>query len=302
MITYKKLYNPENLNKDEIILDIETTGLDALYDNLVLLGLIRYEGDKCYIIQYFAEDNSEEKRILEIYLKEVKDKKIINYNGDKFDIPFLNVRLDKNNLTPIFPESKDIYKVISSKRKYFKFESMKLTDIEKYIGFYRNDPSRYKVISKLTDDIKKRYKPKPIMIHNENDLIATEKLLDIEEYFKEKLSIKLNNGNQLILKSVWINNDIGHIELDSIDPYKDSYFSSNIYELKTNKNSVEINIQVIYGKFDNNHTGYVCLNNFNLENESEMNVDPNLLIVRENHIYNYKNILNLSKKIIEDQL
>ncbi|WP_394018197.1 ribonuclease H-like domain-containing protein [Anaerococcus cruorum] len=155
MITYKKRYYPENLNKNEIILDIETTGLDSQHDQLVLLGFITYENHKCYIIQYFAEDNSEEQRLLEIYLKMIEDKKVITYNGDKFDIPFLNMRLDYHKLFPVFPETLDIYKLISRHRKYFVFESMKLMDIEKSIGIFRNDPSRYKVISKLTEDIKK---------------------------------------------------------------------------------------------------------------------------------------------------
>ena len=301
MITYKKLYNSENINKDEIILDIETTGLDSTKDNLVLLGLIRFEKNKCYILQYFAQDNSEEKRLLEIYLKEIKNKKIITYNGDKFDIPFLNARLDKYKLLTIFPESIDIYKIISSKRKFFDFKSMKLTDIEKYIGIYRNDPSRYKVISKLSEDVKKRNKPKPIMVHNENDLISTEKLANIEDYFDKKLSINLKD-NRLTLKSVRINNDIGNIELISSNNIKESYFTSNFYELIADNKSIEINLQLIYGSFDKENVGYVCLNTFELTNNSDMKVDPNLLIIRENYIYNYKNILNLSKKIIENHL
>ncbi len=301
MITYKKLYNSENINKDEIILDIETTGLDSTMDNLVLLGLIRFEKNKCYILQYFAQDNSEEKRLLEIYLKEIKNKKVITYNGDKFDIPFLNARLDKYKLLTIFPESIDIYKIISSKRKFFDFKSMKLTDIEKYIGIYRNDPSRYKVISKLSEDVKKRNKPKPIMVHNENDLISTEKLANIEDYFDKKLSINLKD-NRLTLKSVRINNDIGNIELISSNNIKESYFTSNFYELIADNKSIEINLQLIYGSFDKENAGYVFLNTFELTNNSDMKVDPNLLIIRENYIYNYKNILNLSKKIIENHL
>ncbi len=301
MITYKKLYNSENINKDEIILDIETTGLDSTKDNLVLLGLIRFEKNKCYILQYFAQDNSEEKRLLEIYLKEIKNKKVITYNGDKFDIPFLNARLDKYKLLTIFPESIDIYKIISSKRKFFDFKSMKLTDIEKYIGIYRNDPSRYKVISKLSEDVKKRNKPKPIMVHNENDLISTEKLANIEDYFDKKLSINLKD-NRLTLKSVRINNDIGNIELISSNNIKESYFTSNFYELIADNKSIEINLQLIYGSFDKENAGYVFLNTFELTNNSDMKVDPNLLIIRENYIYNYKNILNLSKKIIENHL
>lgn len=301
MITYKKKYFSENLNRDEIILDIETTGLDPVRDNLVLLGFIVFEGDKSYIIQYFAEDNFEEERLLKIYLKMTADKTIITYNGDKFDIPFLNIRLDKYDLEPIFPATKDIYKTISSHRKYFTFESMRLMDIEKHIGIFRNDPSRYKVISKLTEDIKKRDKPRPIMIHNENDLIATEKLANINDYFTRELSTNLD-GYIINLKSVCINNDICQIILESTRTLTESYFSSINYELRTSSNTIEINIQILYGRFDEKNTGFVTLNTFNLENESLMTVDPNLLIIRENYLYNYKNILNLSKKIIENHL
>lgn len=301
MITYKKRYYPENLNNDEIILDIETTGLDSRRDQLVLLGFIKYENAKCYIIQYFAEDNSEEKRLLEIYLKKVEAKKVITYNGDKFDIPFLNMRLDYHKLLPVFPETLDIYKLISRHRKYFVFESMKLMDIEKSIGIFRNDPSRYKVISKLTEDIKKRDRPKPIMIHNENDIIATEKLANIGDYFKRELSKKIKNTT-ITIKSIWINNDICQIKLESLEKLAESYFQANNYELKTLENEVEINIQVLYGRFDGENSGHVALNIFELENQSQMSVDPNLLIIRENYIYNYKNILNLSKKIIENHL
>lgn len=301
MITYKKRYYPENLNNDEIILDIETTGLDSRRDQLVLLGFIKYENAKCYIIQYFAEDNSEEKRLLEIYLMMIEAKKVITYNGDKFDIPFLNMRLDYHKLLPVFPETLDIYKLISRHRKYFVFESMKLMDIEKSIGIFRNDPSRYKVISKLTEDIQKRDRPKPIMIHNENDIIATEKLANIGDYFKRELSKKIKNIT-ITIKSIWINNDICQIKLESLEKLAESYFQANNYELKTLENEVEINIQVLYGRFDGENSGHVALNIFELENQSQMSVDPNLLIIRENYLYNYKNILNLSKKIIENHL
>ncbi len=301
MITYKKCYESTNLNKDEIILDIETTGLDSAVDNLVVLGLITYEGDKAYIIQYFAEDNSEEIRLLEIYKQRIEGKKIINFNGDKFDIPFLNIRLDQLGLEPVFPESLDIYKVISNKRKYFTFESMKLMDLEKLIGIERKDPSRYKVISKLTDEIIRRDNPWPIMIHNEYDLVATEKLANIEEYFIDKLTSSALDF-KIFLRSVWINNDICQIILDPSKDLSEAYFSAENYELRVSSDEIIINIQVLYGQFDTNTRGHVALNTFNLANESDTAVDPKLLIIRENRLYNYKNILNLSKKIIENHL
>lgn len=301
MITYKRLYKPENLKENQIILDIETTGLDSSKDQLVLLGIIAYENDKCYIMQYFAEDDDEEKRVLQIYLEKIIDKEIVNFNGDKFDIPFLNNRLIANDLFPVFPESYDLLKVISSRRKFFVFESMRLIDLEKKIGIFRDDPSRYKVISKLTEDIIKRDKPKPIMIHNENDLIATEKLSNIEDYFNDELSIGIDN-NKITINSVWINNDIGSFILSSKDILEDSYFTGPNYELRTNKNIIEINLQVLYGMFDDKTKGFVSLNTFNLDNFTSVRVDPNLFVIKENNIYNYKNILNLCKKIIENHL
>lgn len=301
MITYKRLYKPENLKENQIILDIETTGLDSSKDQLVLLGIIAYENDKFYIMQYFAEDDDEEKRVLQIYLKKIIDKEIVNFNGDKFDIPFLNNRLIANDLFPVFPESYDLLKAISSRRKFFVFKSMRLIDLEKKIGIFRDDPSRYKVISKLTEDIIKRDKPKPIMIHNENDLIATEKLSNIEDYFNDELSIGIDN-NKITINSVWINNDIGSFILSSQDILEDSYFIGPNYELRTNKNIIEINLQVLYGMFDDKTKGFVSLNTFNLDNLTSVRVDPNLFVIKENHIYNYKNILNLCKKIIENHL
>ena len=56
MITLKKRYEDKNLKEDEIILDIETTGLDSSIDSLVLLGTIEKNNNKAYIYQYFAQD------------------------------------------------------------------------------------------------------------------------------------------------------------------------------------------------------------------------------------------------------
>ena len=301
MITLKKKYISKNLNTNQLVLDIETTGLDSSLDYLVLLGLIYQIDGKSYIIQHFAEDNSEEIRLLKIYKKITENKEIITYNGDIFDIPFLNQRLIKYNMLPIFPDSLDVYKIINRNRKYFDFQSLKLMDIEKEIGIYRNDPSRYKVISKLTEDIKKRDNPKPIMVHNENDLIATEQLANAEQMFKNELSID-TKSSKIYLENVSINNDICQIILESSANIGQAYFPTDNYELRANKNKIEINIQVIYGRLDETTNCHVAFNNFMIINQSNVSIDPNLLIIRENFIYNYKNILLLCKKIIENHL
>ena len=209
MLCVRYPFKEKNLKKDECILDIETTGLDSNRDSLVVLGLIYFNMDKFYIDQYFAKNDNEEVKLLKIYKEKIKDKKLITYNGDIFDLPFLNIRLIKNNLEPVFPDNKDIYKIIKSKRKLIEFESMKLSNIEKRFGIKRNDPSRYKVISKLNSEIENRNNPWPILIHNKNDLIATEIISNIEELINDKLYLKIKNY-KVYLDKAKINKDIAN--------------------------------------------------------------------------------------------
>lgn len=300
MISKKIKISGEKINKNDLVLDIETTGLDFKRDKLVLLGLVKKENRKTYIYQYFAETDDEEIRLLEIFLKEIGSKRLITFNGDNFDIPFLNSRILAHKLMPVFPEnSLDIYRIIKWNSKFFSYDSMKLMDMEKLIGIERDDPSRYKVISKLTDDMITRNKPYPILKHNENDLIATEALSDIEDFYINKLSINSKIGKFWIVKAN-INKDIGNFEFISENDLKDLFVAENNYQIVINDNTIKLNLHVLYGRFDDKNTGFVSINNFNLKNFSSIEINDKLLVIRENSTYNYKNILNLCKEIIEN--
>lgn len=300
MITIKKKIISKNINDNDLVFDIETTGFDFKRDKLVLLGLVKKIKGSSYIIQYFAEKDSEEIRLLKIYLKEVKDKRLISFNGDTFDIGFLNSRLEAYELMPYFPEkSLDIYRLIKKNSKFFHYDSMKLTDIEKLIGIDRDDPSRYKTISKLTDDIKIRDNPYPILKHNENDLIATEALANIEEIYKKKLSISTKIG-KIYLEYAIINKDLANFSLKADNDLKEAFIAENNYQLTVKARDIRINLHVLYGYFDDNISGHVAINPLKIKNNSDIEINENLLIIREKGLYNYKNILNLCKKIIEN--
>lgn len=300
MICKKIKIEGKNLNINDLVLDIETTGLDFRIDKLVLLGLVKIVTEDTYIYQYFAQDDTEEIKLLKIFLREIKNKRIITFNGDSFDIPFLNSRLISQKLLPVFPESTlDIYKVIKSYSKFFAYESMKLVDIEKLIGIERKDPSRYKAISKLTEDVITRNKPYPILKHNENDLIATEALTNIENFYTNKLSINSKIG-KFWLYQANINKDIGNFEFKGENTLNDLYVAENNYQLIVKENLIKLNIHVLYGRFNDDVRGFVTINNFDIKNESSIDINEKLLIIRENSTYNYKNLLNLCKKIIEN--
>ena len=301
MLCVRYPFNEKNIKKDECILDIETTGLDPTKDSLVVLGLIYFYKDNFYIDQYFAKNDNEEFKLLKIYKKKIKDKKLITYNGDIFDLPFLNIRLINNNLDSVFPDNKDIYKIIKSKRKLMEFESMKLSNIEKRFGIERNDPSRYKVISKLNNEIENRNNPWPILIHNKNDLIATETISNIEELINDKLSFKINNY-KVYLDKAYINKDIANFEFKSNIDFDESFFQGYNYNFKIKNKTIILKLIVLYGKLSKNSSGFVCVNKFNIINKGNYIINNNLISIMEDGIFSTENILNIMKTLIEKNL
>ncbi|MDY3738469.1 MAG: ribonuclease H-like domain-containing protein [Peptoniphilaceae bacterium] len=244
----KKLYHKKNLKPDEIVLDIETTGLSFFSDKLVLLGIITFEDNKFYINQFFAEYNNEEKELLKIYLKKIDNKKLFTYNGDVFDIPFLNSRLSFYGLEKIFVQNTDIYKIVTNYRKYFDFKSLKLEYIEKIIKINRDDPKRINSKSLLKSDLEKRINSFPILKHNENDLISTEKLINISDTFDNELSFfskKLKS--KITLKNISINKDLCFIEFFS-EKKIDMFLSYDDVSVSSDNNLITLTIKVIYGK------------------------------------------------------
>lgn len=302
MITIKKACKTKNIKENQLVLDLETTGLDRQGDFLVVLGLLIREGEDSYTLQYFAENDLEEERLLKIFLNRAKDKEIITYNGNKFDLPFLQERLDNYQMPIFFPNSSlDLFDLIRSYRNFFAFESMKLVNMEKLIGIKRSDPSRYGAISKLKDKDKKRENPRPILIHNENDLRSTEALINIGEVFDNELSRQILDFS-VCLKSVYINNNLCEIDLKASKDLNSSYFVGDFYNLKIKKREVKISLNVIYGKIAKDARGFVTLNTFGLKNFGHYSVDPNLLTIREERIYIYKNILSIAVSILEENL
>lgn len=303
MLCVRYPFNKKNLKKNECILDIETTGLDPKRDKLVVLGLIYFDNkkNKFYIDQYFSNNDNEEIKLLKIYKEKIKNRRLITYNGEIFDLPFLNIRLIENKLDPVFPENRDLFKIIKSKRKLIEFESMKLINIEKIVGIERNDPSRYKVISKLSDKDENRNNPWPILIHNKNDLIATEAISNIEEIINNKLSFAIKNY-KIYLENAYIDKDIANLEFRSNKKLENSLFQGENYSFSIKDKFIKLKIMVLYGKLSKNSSGFVSVNNFNLENKGLYKINKNLIAIMEDGIYSCENILNIMKFLIEKNL
>lgn len=138
---------PEILNKycdsdNFLFFDIETTGLSPTSSFVYLISAGFYTNNTFNIVQYFAENMSEEINILEAFDKLSQNYKLLShFNGDKFDIPYLKCRYEKHNIISHLStmDSLDIYVELKKFKKFFNLPNCKLKTFEKLLKLNRND-------------------------------------------------------------------------------------------------------------------------------------------------------------------
>lgn len=135
----------ESFPEDAVFFDIETTGLSRKTSHLFIIGAIYKEADQVIFLQWFVQRPSEEKEVLTEFSQLVADKKtLLHYNGQTFDIPYVQYRAGFWDLEdPCSPEkgleSQDLYQKMRSLKDLFHCASMKQKDAEKILHFPRKD-------------------------------------------------------------------------------------------------------------------------------------------------------------------
>ncbi|MDO5041735.1 MAG: ribonuclease H-like domain-containing protein, partial [Peptoniphilus sp.] len=118
------------------VLDIETTGLSREKDNIILIGTIHIQ-EHTTIKLLFAENLKEEFELLkEINLK---DKKIITYNGKFFDLPFIQAKKSFYKLNSDEFTSFDLYQYVKKYNYLLNLDKIRQIDIERYLGISRKE-------------------------------------------------------------------------------------------------------------------------------------------------------------------
>lgn len=159
-------------------LDIETTGLSKDRSQVILIGVLSKDEDGFLVTQFFADHPEEEPEILANFLDFIKDQDVLfNYNGTSFDIPFLNTRIEKFQLSSRIPlcKSFDLYRIVRSSFLSEFLPDLKLKTVEKLAGVHRED----QISGKDSVQLYKKYVStqdkalaRKILLHNYEDLIC----------------------------------------------------------------------------------------------------------------------------------
>lgn len=126
-----------------LFFDIETTGLSADTSYIYLIGIIRRRNHQLVLTQWFSNGPEEEEGLIEKFAEIVSGfSLLVHYNGNSFDLPFLQKKVQQYQLDVSFTTfySLDVYKELRPLKKLLDLKSLKQRSVEEFLGFYRKDP------------------------------------------------------------------------------------------------------------------------------------------------------------------
>ncbi len=138
LLRLEAYYHPEDI----VIFDIETTGFAAETTMLYLIGCGYYKDGGWVITQWFNNDGNSEHEILLCFTEFIRSYKyILHYNGDGFDIPYIQKKLMQHSLDYQFDslESIDLYKHIRPYKNILHLNNLKQKSLEQFLGINRLD-------------------------------------------------------------------------------------------------------------------------------------------------------------------
>lgn len=297
--------------KESIFIDIETTGLSRTYSNIISITVLLFENDTYKIYQIFCQYKVDQPQALK-YLKDLIKSKtyIITYNGNSFDIPFLSEKAEQNNINIDFVSliKIDLYNYIKKFKNNIQTVDLKLKTVEKYFDIERNDTLSGKDVLTLYE----AYQLEPrkefsylILKHNYEDVynlpFVMNNIIDLFDdvlYLKD-LIITINNKDIAIKKNMLLCkfNVISNISKDFIS-------HSMNYNMKLSLDSQTLEISMPLKFFsDENIKEFYYLDNDEYKIKcftAIKGIKRNLIPIKINDKTYFDNINTLAREIIGD--
>ncbi|MBE5964606.1 MAG: hypothetical protein E7252_06670 [Lachnospira sp.] len=249
-------------NEEFVIFDIETTGLSSKTSNIYLIGYILYTDNGFELRQFFSDSYDDESNVLEAFFKDIKDKKyIISYNGNGFDIPYINNKAEfyKLNYNLSCFTSIDLYRFVIQYKSLFKLINYKQPTVEEFLKIDRKDClsggeliDYYKEYLKTNDVHLLKY----LLLHNHDDLTGLFDLISILKYI---------NTFNCEFEDISITDMDTHIIINALLPYKlpsRLSFSNEFAYISISDNMLKLKTDIINDTlkhFFENYKEYVYL-------------------------------------------
>ncbi len=219
----EEYFLPYVLENNRIFLDIETTGLSPVDNEIVVISYASYFNDKkCKIVQLISQDiQNDEKTLINQFITDTLGSKILlTFNGDEFEEKFLSEKMKKYKMDFKFDFS-SLKSNIRHFGKYLKISSFSRENIENYFNISKE---RYYDIHKIVKSMKKNSIVSDDLIEHSKEEIKTliEMYLAFDKIKKCKKSII--KGDSFYLDDFDIVGDIVNLQFITSKKYSYSEF------------------------------------------------------------------------------
>lgn len=177
--------------EDALFLDIETTGLKAETSHLYLFGCIRQESPgSWHFRQWLAESPFEERAVLREVNRFCEGfSAFVHFNGNRFDLPYLDAKAEGFGLDSVFMRKKsiDLYPVLKPLRALLHLPNCRQKSFESFLFTGRQDIYNggelisfyYRYVRSGEESLLKA-----LLLHNEEDVLGTVSLLALLPYVR----------------------------------------------------------------------------------------------------------------------
>lgn len=199
------------LSKNDVFLDIETTGLSPRNASIYLIGLgfVDRDNSTIKVTQYFAETSSDEESMLQSFLEDYEpDDRIITFNGKMFDLPFLRDRIKKYNIKDKidYENQFDLLQAYRPYRKLFSLGGMRQVMLQELLNLPREDVYNGGELIEVYQHLLQNHMEglDGLLLHNREDVEGMPSLLNLEEYLNlperlASLKIMRDEGQKEVL-------------------------------------------------------------------------------------------------------
>lgn len=305
-------------NPNVCFLDIETTGLNRNNSIIYLVGILYFNTDNntWKLKQLFTNTIEKEKQLLEVLLNCISDfDLIITYNGESFDLPFIERRLEYHNIDYSFDLSKsiDIYRIVRKEKHLLNLPNLRLKTIEECLGFHREDIYSgkdcigfyYDYINTGEVELKDR-----VIKHNYDDLAYMLDIMKILDVINDKKSFYFNiwdSEYKFTIENISITGDRLSITGSTYEKLNSNikYYSDNIIIDSDDLHRFNISIEFKRGYITKEKKCiYIDLSGFsyvnNIKDKSGYNLPPTILVLMVENNYIVDNVKNFIKMQIEN--
>ena len=188
--------------------DIETDGLSHK-NRILIIGMMIHDPIQhiTQLIQLFNDDYHSEFEMLQYFHDAIlshSPEYYVTFNGNSFDIPFINARFSHHHISLALIKSAniDLLRIAKQNQDLLKLDNYKLKTLETYVGISRDDTISGKdsiILYQAYIETKSNQIKDTILLHNYDDILNMLPLLNITNHIDDVNPFSFYIGNPLDL-------------------------------------------------------------------------------------------------------